>query len=61
VTVREIAGAIGRRLGRPELVSEANPPETDPAGDVVADAARLKSLGWQPKTGLGQGLAALLN
>ena len=59
-SVREIARAIGRLVGREELVTEANPPETDPLGDVVADAGKLRSLGWRPETGLEEGIAKLL-
>jgi nucleoside-diphosphate-sugar epimerase len=59
-TVRDIARIIGKMLGKEELVGEANPPETDPLGDVVADAGKLKSLGWQPKVALEQGIAKLL-
>jgi nucleoside-diphosphate-sugar epimerase len=59
-TVREIARTIGKMTGREDLVGEANPPETDPLGDVIADAAKLKSLGWEPKTSLEQGIAKLL-
>jgi nucleoside-diphosphate-sugar epimerase len=46
-------------LGRPELVENANPPQIDPLGNVIADATRLKSLGWQPEYTLAQGLKKL--
>jgi nucleoside-diphosphate-sugar epimerase len=59
-TVREIARTIAKLMGREELVGEANPPEPDPLGDVVADASKLKSLGWQQKTSLAEGIQALL-
>ena len=59
-TVREIARTIGKLMGKEELVGEANPPEADPLGDVVADAGKLKGLGWQQKTSLTQGVQALL-
>ncbi len=59
-TVREIARTIGKLMDREELVGEANPPEPDPLGDIVADATKLKSLGWQQKTNLAQGIQALL-
>ena len=59
-TVREIARTIGRLMGKEELVGEVSPPEPDPLGDVVADANKLKSLGWEQKTSLEQGIQALL-
>jgi UDP-glucose 4-epimerase len=59
-TVREIARTIGSMTGKEDLIGEANPPETDPLGDVVADAGKLKSLGWEPKTSLEQGIGKLL-
>lgn len=59
-TVREIARTIGKLMDREELVGETNPPEPDPLGDVVADATKLKNLGWQQKTNLAQGIQALL-
>jgi nucleoside-diphosphate-sugar epimerase len=58
--VRDVAHMIGKLMGREELVSEANPPEHDPLGDVIADAGKLKGLDWQPKTSLEQGIQALL-
>ena len=60
VSVREIARTIAQMMGREELVGEANPPEADPLGDVVADAGKLKQLGWKPKIGLSEGVAKLL-
>jgi len=60
VSVREIGDQIAAMLGRPELVEEAHPPQVDPLGYVVADAAKLHQLGWQPKHGLNQGLAKLM-
>jgi nucleoside-diphosphate-sugar epimerase len=58
--VRDIAHTIGKLMSREELVSEANPPERDPLGDVIADATKLKSLGWQKKMSLEQGIQGLL-
>jgi nucleoside-diphosphate-sugar epimerase len=43
-------------LGRPELVEEMSPPVEDPLGFVVADATRLKQLGWRQQVSLEQGL-----
>lgn len=59
VTVRQIADTAARLVGRPELVREQAPPAEDPLGFVVADATRLKSLGWRPAITLEVGLAKL--
>jgi nucleoside-diphosphate-sugar epimerase len=61
VSVREIADQLGELLGRPELVQEQIPPELDAFPFVVADAGRLKSLGWQSRTNLRQGLSRLIS
>jgi nucleoside-diphosphate-sugar epimerase len=58
-TVREIAGALGDMLGRPELVQEQTPATPDPLGFVVADATRLVNLGWRPRVSLYAGLRRL--
>lgn len=58
-SVRQIADAIAARLGRPDLVEELSPAEKDPLGFVVADATRLKSLGWRQQFTLEQGLQRL--
>ena len=60
ISVRQIADAVAAMVGRSELVAEISPPEVDPLGYVVADATRLKNLGWQPAHDLGQGLEKLL-
>lgn len=60
VTVREIAQTLGEKLGKGSLISEANPPENDPLGYVVADNMRLTKLGWQPKYSISEGLRQLL-
>ena len=60
VSVREIADAVAAMLSRPELVAEVSPPEIDPLGYVVADATRLKGLGWQQRFCLKEGLHRLL-
>lgn len=59
VTVRQIAHTAARLVGRPELVREQAPPPQDPLGFVVADATRLKALGWRQETTLEAGLAKL--
>lgn len=58
-SVRQIADTIAAMLGRPELVDEASPPAVDPLGYVVADATRLKQLGWQQQFSLEEGLRQL--
>ncbi len=60
LSVRQIADAVAAMLGRPELVAEVSPPEIDPLGHVVADNARLKTLGWRQQFGLAEGLHNLI-
>jgi nucleoside-diphosphate-sugar epimerase len=60
VSVREIADQIAAMLGRPELVEEAQPPQVDPLGYVVADSAKLRQLGWKPEHSLERGLKKML-
>jgi nucleoside-diphosphate-sugar epimerase len=60
VTVREIAQTLGTMMGRAGLVSEIEPPEVDPLGYVVADASKLRGLGWEPAHTMAQGLQKLL-
>jgi dTDP-6-deoxy-L-talose 4-dehydrogenase (NAD+) len=59
VSVRQIADAIATMQGRPDLVEEISPAEKDPLGFVVADATRLKQLGWRQQFTLEQGLNEL--
>jgi dTDP-6-deoxy-L-talose 4-dehydrogenase (NAD+) len=59
-SVREIAQSLGEMLGKPGLVEEANPPAMDAQGDVVADASRLRGLGWRPAHDLRGGLQRLI-
>jgi nucleoside-diphosphate-sugar epimerase len=60
VSVRQIADTAAALLGRPELVENAAHPVADPFGHVVADASRLRSLGWQPAFDLRRGLESLI-
>lgn len=61
VSVREIAGTLGRLLDRSHLIEESIPPRPDPFGYIVADPSRLKSAtGWAPCIGLDEGLAKLV-
>lgn len=59
ISVRQIADQIAAMLGRPDLVENANPLQTDPLGFVVADAGKLRRLGWQPAHSLAAGLEKL--
>lgn len=60
VSVREIAQTLGQMTGKAELIREASPPEPDPLGDIIADASKLRSLGWGTHYTLKQGLKELL-
>ncbi len=56
-TVRDIAGMIGRLLGRPELLKfGALPYRPDEPLDIVADNTKLLSTGWRPRFNLETGL-----
>lgn len=61
VSVREIADAVAAMMGRPEMVENQNPPAPDPFPFVIADATRLKQLGWQPNVDLQTGLSKLID
>jgi nucleoside-diphosphate-sugar epimerase len=60
-TVRSIAEIIGKLMQKSELVEEASQPDRDPFPYVVADATRIKSLGWKPNFTLQDGLRHLLD
>ena len=60
VSVGEMAGAIGRLMGRPELITDAEPAAVDPQGHMVADATRLRALGWEPHVTMETGLGGLV-
>lgn len=59
ISVRQIAEAVAALLGCPQLVGEVSPPESDPLDYVVADATRLRGLGWRQQCSLDQGLRRL--
>jgi len=59
-TVRTLARGLAGLIGRPELIEEANPPDQDPFPFVVADASRLKSVGWRPAVTIDEGLTRLV-
>lgn len=60
VTVEAIARELGRLLRRPELIQVPETPPADPLDYVVADATRLRSLGWRPQVALAAGLRRLV-
>ncbi|MBV9127003.1 MAG: NAD(P)-dependent oxidoreductase [Verrucomicrobia bacterium] len=59
--VSGIAAQAAALCGRPELIAAApaTPSVTDPLGYVVADASRLRALGWQPAWDFARGLERL--
>jgi len=61
ISVREIGDTLAGMMGKPEAIQEANPPEVDPLGYVVADPSRLLRLGWRPTHDIAVGLQSLLN
>jgi nucleoside-diphosphate-sugar epimerase len=60
VSVREIADIVAQMLKRPELVENQNPPAADSFPCVIANATRLKLLGWRPQVDLRTGISRLL-
>jgi nucleoside-diphosphate-sugar epimerase len=60
VAVETIARELGALLGRPELIQVPADPPVDPLDYVVADATRLRSLGWQAQVTLEAGLRRLV-
>jgi dTDP-6-deoxy-L-talose 4-dehydrogenase (NAD+) len=60
ITVRALAQMLAGALDRIGLVTEAQSPERDPLDFVVAEASRLRSLGWQPRVSLNEGLRELI-
>ncbi|NJM55497.1 MAG: NAD(P)-dependent oxidoreductase [Verrucomicrobiae bacterium] len=60
VTVESTARELARLLGRSNLVQVAGNPPADPLDYVVADATRLRTLGWRPCVTLAAGLRQLV-
>lgn len=58
-TVEALARAAAKLAGRPELIDLPENPPVDPLDYVVADAGRLRALGWAPRVTLEEGLARL--
>ncbi len=59
ITVKEIADTIADIMEKPGLVEAAVDATPDPLGHVVADASRLRGLGWSPQVSLEEGLRQL--
>jgi GDP-L-fucose synthase len=56
LTIRELAGRIGKVVGVPaEIVFDRSKPDGTPR--KLLDIARLRALGWRPRIGLDEGLA----
>jgi nucleoside-diphosphate-sugar epimerase len=60
VSVGAIATTLGAQLSASKLVNIPSPKAKDEAGDVIADASRLKQLGWRPSVDIEQGLSRLI-
>ncbi len=58
--VRTLARTLAGLLGKPDLIHEAEPPDSDPFPYVVADISKLKAIGWQPKVTIQNGLRQLV-
>jgi nucleoside-diphosphate-sugar epimerase len=58
VSIAEVALTLGDLLGRPDLIRLGELPAREGEPDeLVADATRLKSLGFEPRFDLRSGLA----
>lgn len=60
VAVEVIARELARLLGRPRLIQFPENLPADPLDYVVADATRLRQLGWRPQVTLEAGLRRLV-
>jgi dTDP-6-deoxy-L-talose 4-dehydrogenase (NAD+) len=60
VMIETMARQIAEQLGRPDLIQTPKEPVSDPLDFVVADATRLRGLGWRPQVGLEEGLRRLV-
>lgn len=61
VAVGSVARRIAELVGRPDLLRMPEAPVADPLDFVVADAGRLRSLGWRPQVTLVSGLRRLVD
>jgi nucleoside-diphosphate-sugar epimerase len=59
-TVRDIAQSLAKMIGKESLIEEVTPEQRDPLDFVVADATKLKSLGWKQAHSLQQGLEKII-
>jgi nucleoside-diphosphate-sugar epimerase len=59
-SVLDLAQRIAGLLDRCDLIGCEKPPAPDPLHHVVADATRLRSLGWSPQVELEDGLQGLI-
>ena len=60
VTVEELARTLAGLAGRPDLVAVDAGARPDPLDYVVADASRIRGMGWTPRVSLVDGLRRLL-
>lgn len=61
ISVLEIAELISQLLDKKGLIEKSDTPDIDPYGYMVADVSRLKSLGWQQKISMKDGLQKMLS
>ncbi len=60
VTVEELARTLAGLAGHPGAVMTSDEGIVDPLDHVVADAGRLRSMGWNPQVALVEGLRQLV-
>jgi nucleoside-diphosphate-sugar epimerase len=60
VSIETIACSIATRLNRPELIQTLDQSPEQMPDRVVADATKLRSLGWYPNVGLQEGIEKLI-
>jgi nucleoside-diphosphate-sugar epimerase len=58
VRLGDLGGMVAGLIGRADLLRMGD--ETDPVGDMVADAAPLRAAGWSPAVAMVDGLAGML-
>lgn len=57
ITIRELAGLVGKVVGfNGELIFDTSKPDGTPR--KLMDSGRLQAMGWRPRVGLEDGLAA---
>lgn len=60
VSVREVAETLARLMGKPGAVEPAAAANASPENPVVADAVKLRGLGWRPQHTLSAGLEKMV-